>query len=170
MQREDEHRKEPSIEPRNYACRPAHIGPVLIAECLDHHCFFARHPPEKQDPEAGETRWSRNPVGQKQGLTERHQPETGIHRVSHQGVDAGCDERVAFAEIEADGPIMAEVAMTTVEQPQATYLDGDPEIGQRRNQWIIGKTWKMSDHINERHDAESGERGSEKCEFARPSS
>src|SRR5215467_11005018 len=123
MQREDEHAKEPSIEPRNHARRPTHIGPVLVAECADHHCFFACHPPEKQDTEADEAGWSRNPVGQKQGLTERHQPETCIHRVSHQGVDAGCDERMAFAKVEADGPIMAEITMASVKQPYAAELD-----------------------------------------------
>src|SRR4029077_19762111 len=120
--------------------------------------------------EPDETGRSSNPVGQKQGLTDRHQPETGIHRVSHQGVDAGCDERMAFAEVEAHGPIMAEITMASVKQPQAAQLDRNAEIGERGNQWVIGKAGKMSDHIDERHDTEAGERGYEQREFARPTS
>src|SRR5689334_338699 len=106
-----------SIKPRNHACRPAHIGSILVAECADHHCFFPRYAAEKQRTEADETGWPRNPVWQKQSLCERHQPKAGIHRVPHHGVDAGCDERMAFAQVEADGPILAEVTMASVKQP-----------------------------------------------------
>src|SRR5690349_24344675 len=106
-----------SIQPRNHTCRPAHISSIFVAERAYHHCFFARHSPEKQSAKADETGRSGDPVRQQQSLTERHQPEPGIHRMSHQGVDAACDKDVAFAQVETDGPIMAEVTMASVKQP-----------------------------------------------------
>ena len=65
---------------------------------------------------------------------------------------------------------MAEITMASVKQPEAAKLDRNPKIGQRGNQWIIGKAGEMSHHIDERHDAQAGERACEEGEFKRPTS
>src|SRR5579885_1190221 len=106
-----------SIDPRHHACRAAHIGTIVLSECTHHHRFFATHATEKQNAKADQSGRTRDPIRQEQQLRKRHQPECRIHRMPNACVDAGCDERVALPQIEADRPVFAEIVMGAIEQP-----------------------------------------------------
>src|SRR6516164_5762346 len=107
-----------SIEPGHDPARPRHVGPIVLAEGLDHHPFLAPDSTEEQNPEGGEAGRTGNPVRQEQCLRHRVEPERRVDRMPDAPVDAAGHQDMAFAQLQSCRKVPSKIAMRAVQQPQ----------------------------------------------------
>ena len=104
--------------------RPAHVITVFLSEELAHHAFFARRANKIHHGEGHESGPSGEPVLQQQSLGETKKPDGGVHGVANRTVNAVLDQLMAFAQLQRDGPVPAQIGMGALEEPKRGRHDG----------------------------------------------
>ena len=114
-------------------CRP--YAAYSVAKLLGHHSLLRADAKRKEDPERDQVRETCHPVWDHEGLTGGIEEQRRVHRVPDPAINALRDELMLLTYLKSDRPVVLEIRMRPIEEPEADYEAhhaGDERAGAQR--------------------------------------